>query len=95
MRVGNTHSMTATNSDDRRRVTFPPDLKPRSAVVIDTVVPGQEWIVRVPAAERDVIYSRGRVVKDKNGLRVWQGDVGEEPADALARHRAEDDRARE
>lgn len=87
--------MTATTSDDRRRITFPADLKPRAAVVIDTVVPGQEWIVRVPSGERDLTYSRGRVVKAKNGLRVWDGDVGEEPADALARHRAEDDRARE
>jgi hypothetical protein len=87
--------MVATNSDERRRVTFPADLKPRSPVVIDTLVPGREWIVRVPTAPRRMTYSRGRVVRDKNGLRVWTGDVGEEPADALARHRCEDDRARE
>ncbi len=28
----------ATHCDDRRRVTFPADLAPRSAVVIDTVI---------------------------------------------------------
>jgi hypothetical protein len=87
--------MTAANSDDRRRVTFPADLPPRSPVVIETVVPGREWIVRVPAARRGMAYSRGRVVRGKNGLRVWVGDVGEEPADAVIRHRVEDDRARE
>jgi hypothetical protein len=87
--------MIATNSDDRRRITFPADLPPRSPVLIDTVVPGQEWVVRVPAARRGIIYSRGRVVRDQNGLRVWSGDVGEEPADAVVRQRAEDDRARE
>jgi hypothetical protein len=87
--------MIATNSDERRRVTFPADLPPRSPVVIDTVVPGHEWIVRVPAARRGITYSRGRVVRGKNGLRVWSGDVGEEPADAVLRQRAEDDRARE
>jgi hypothetical protein len=93
--VGITPSMIASNSDDRRRVTFPADLKPRSPVVIDTLIPGREWIVRVPTAPRGMTYSRGRVVRDKNGLRVWVGDVGEEPADAVARHRREDDRARE
>jgi hypothetical protein len=93
--VGITHTMIASNSDDRRRVTFPADLKPRSPVVIDTLVPGREWIVRVPTGPRGTTYSRGRVVRDKNGLRVWVGDVGEEPADAVARHRREDDRARE
>ncbi len=87
--------MTATNSDDRRRVTFPADLPPRAPVVIDTLVPGREWLVRVPHAPYAMRYSRGRVVRGKNGLRVWSGDVGEEPADAIARHRAEDDRARE
>jgi hypothetical protein len=87
--------MVATNSDERRRVTFPADLPPRSPVVIDTVVPGREWIVRVPVAPHRMAYSRGRIVRDKTGLRVWVGDVGEEPADAVARHRAGDDRARE
>ncbi|MCK6555686.1 hypothetical protein L6Q96_14070 [Candidatus Binatia bacterium] len=87
--------MIATNSDERRRVTFPADLPPRSPIVIDTLVPGREWIVRVPTAPRRAVYSRGRVVRDKNGIQVWSGDVGEEPADAVARHRAEDDRARE
>ena len=85
--------MNATQCDDRRRVTFPPDLAPRSAVVIDTVIPGREWIVRVPEVRRELAYSRGDLVKQKNGLLVWQGDVGEEPADALLRQRAEDDRA--
>jgi hypothetical protein len=85
----------ATNSDERRRVTFPADLPPRSPVVIDTLVPGREWIVRVPGAPHQAAYSRGRIVRSKNGLRVWVGNVGEEPADAVARHRAADDRARE
>jgi hypothetical protein len=85
--------MIATNSVERRRVTFPADLPPRSPVVIDTLIPGHEWIVRVPAARRAIRHSRGRVVRDKNGLRVWSGDVGEEPADTVARQRAEDDRA--
>lgn len=93
--VGITPSMIATNSDERRRVTFPADLRPRSPVVIDTLVPGREWIVRVPSSPRELTYSRGRVARDKNGLRVWTGDVGEEPADTLARQRREDDRARE
>jgi hypothetical protein len=87
--------MIATNSDDRRRVTFPADLAPRSPVVIDTLIPGREWIVRIPTASRAMTYSRGRIVRDTYGLRVWTGDVGEEPADAVARHRLEDDRARE
>ena len=87
--------MNATNCDERRRVTFPPDLEPRSAVVIDTVIPGREWIVRVPDARRGLRYSRGSLVKQKNGLWVWKGDLGEEPADALLRQRAEDDRAAE
>lgn len=87
--------MTATTSDERRRVTFPADLPPRSAVIIDTVVPGKQWIVRVPTRKEDGTYSRGRVVRAENGLRVWVGDVGEEPADAVVRHRAEDDRGRE
>jgi len=87
--------MTATTSDDRRRVTFPADLPPRSPVIIDTVIRGRQWVVRVPATEGGTRYSRGRVVRAKNGLRVWEGDVGEEPADAVVRHRAEDDRARE
>jgi hypothetical protein len=87
--------MIATNSDERRRITFPADLPPRSPVVIDTVVPGYEWIVRVPTARRRTTYSRGRIVRDGTGLRVWSGDVGEEPADALLGQRADDDRARE
>jgi len=85
--------MNATNCDERRRVTFPSDLEPRSAVVIDTVIPGREWIVRVPDARRDLSYSRGSLVKEKNGLLVWKGGLGEEPVDALMRHRKEDDRA--
>ena len=85
--------MNATHCDDRRRVTFPADLAPRSAVVIDTVIPGREWIVRVPEVRREMAYSRGDLVKQKNGLLVWLGDVGEEPGAALLRQRAEDDRA--
>jgi len=88
--------MNATKCDERRRVTFPDDLEPKSPVVIDTVVSGREWIVRrvsrKPVAQG---YSRGKLVKDANGLLVWDGDVGEEPSAAALRHRAEDDRARE
>ena len=51
--------MVATNSDERRRATFPADLPPRAPVVIDTVVPGHEWIVRVPARRRKIAYSPG------------------------------------
>ena len=75
--------MKAIHCDDRRRVTFPADLEPRSAVVIDTVIPGREWIVRVPEVRRGMTYSRGDMVKQKNGLLVWQGDVGEEPGDEM------------
>ena len=87
--------MNATNGDARRRVTFPADLAPRAAVVIETVIPGSEWLVRVPAAKRERSYSRGSLRKQKNGLLVWHGDVGEEPADALLRQRAADDRGAE
>jgi hypothetical protein len=87
--------MNATNSDARRRVTFPPDMAPRSPVLIDTVRPGVEWRVVVPEASPAKAYSRGRIVKGRNGVLCWSGDVGEDPGEALVANRAADDRARE
>lgn len=87
--------MNATNCDSRRRVTFPPDLKPEAPVVIDTIIPGREWRVTVPANREAQSYSKGRIVKGGNGIYAWSGDVGVEPSDELLCHRAKDDRARE
>ena len=87
--------MPATSSDERRRVTMPPDLDPRSPVVIDTVIPGREWIVRVPEKRNAAGYSRGELKRDKQGFLAWHGDLGEDPGTALLRNRARDDRAAE
>ena len=87
--------MTATTSDERRRVTMPPDLDPRSPVVIDTVIPGREWIVRVPENRTAAGYSRGELKRGKHGFLVWHGDLGEDAGTALLRNRADDDRAAE
>lgn len=88
-------AMTATTSDERRRVTMPPDLDPRSPVVIDTVIPGREWIVRVPESGKAASYSRGELKRDEHGFLVWSGDLGEDEGAALLRHRGHDDRAAE
>ena len=87
--------MTATTSDERRRVTMPVDLDPRSPVVIDTVIPGREWIVRVPEKRNAVGYSRGELKRDKHGFLAWHGDLGEDAGTAFLKNRAHDDRAAE
>ncbi len=84
--------MNATNCDSRRRITFPPDLEPHSPILIDTVRPGVEWRVIVPQAKADKNYSKGRIVKGKNGVLCWQGEVGEDAGEALLANRANDDR---
>ncbi len=74
---------------------MPPDFSPRSPVLIETLIPGREWFLRVPDADRSGGYSRGELKRDAHGFLVWTGDVGEDDGQAAVRQRAEDDRGAE
>lgn len=75
-------------ADDMKRVVIP-EAKPGDKFEITCPTSAQVVLTRVESARP--AYSEGKLVRDeKTGLLVWTGDVGEDPADAVIRNRAQD-----
>lgn len=74
-------------ADNKRRVVLP-GAKPGDA--FDIQDSGfKKVLTLLKPAQGD--YSKGKVRRDaKTGLLVWDGDVGEDPTDAVIRNRAND-----
>lgn len=78
--------MTVT-ADEQKRVLIP-GANPGDKFEVSRPTPAQVLLTRLE--DEQSAFSNGRLIKDsKTDLLVWTGEVGEDDADAVIRHRSE------